>query len=80
MSQRSNREDRLPEGWHTRHQTTRVLTFFYYYEFLTQILDRFKKLLIIAFVWYRWFRGFDWMGLRNKSIIPPIVPHVSIAT
>ncbi|XP_060851768.1 cGMP-dependent protein kinase, isozyme 1-like [Rhopalosiphum padi] len=26
---------------------------------------------------HEWFKGFDWIGLRNKNIIPPIVPHIN---
>ena len=26
---------------------------------------------------YRWFEGFDWVGLQKQTVIPPIIPHVS---
>ncbi|XP_050520049.1 cGMP-dependent protein kinase, isozyme 1-like isoform X2 [Daktulosphaira vitifoliae] len=26
---------------------------------------------------HEWFKGFDWSGLRNRTIVPPIVPHIS---
>jgi len=27
-------------------------------------------------IFYRWFQGFDWEGLVNRSMVPPIVPKV----
>ncbi|XP_050441738.1 cGMP-dependent protein kinase, isozyme 1-like [Adelges cooleyi] len=26
---------------------------------------------------HEWFQGFDWTGLRNKTIVPPIVPQIN---
>ena len=25
---------------------------------------------------HRWFQGFDWEGLLNRTIVPPIIPDV----
>lgn len=25
----------------------------------------------------RWFQGFDWEGLKKRTMVPPIVPNVS---
>ena len=27
---------------------------------------------------HRWFQGFDWEGLLNRTIVPPIIPDVCI--
>lgn len=29
---------------------------------------------------HRWFQGFDWEGLRNRTAVPPIIPNVSTYT
>ena len=28
---------------------------------------------------HRWFQGFDWEGLLNRTLVPPIIPDVSTA-
>lgn len=28
-------------------------------------------------VCFRWFEGFNFEGLRNRTLIPPIIPYVS---
>lgn len=30
----------------------------------------------IHYRFYRWFDGFDWYGLRDRSLTPPITPDV----
>ena len=29
---------------------------------------------------HRWFDGFNWEGLRNRTLVPPIVPRITSAT
>ena len=29
---------------------------------------------------HKWFDGFNWEGLHNRSLTPPIIPHVGIST
>lgn len=33
------------------------------------------NLQCISFL-FRWFDGFNWEGLRNRTLIPPILPKV----
>lgn len=30
-------------------------------------------------LWFRWFDGFNWEGLRNRTLTPPILPKVRSA-
>jgi cGMP-dependent protein kinase len=29
---------------------------------------------------HKWFQGFDWEGISNTTIVPPITPKVSLRT
>lgn len=33
---------------------------------------------LIYFFHHRWFEGFNWEGLRKGTLVPPIIPDVSI--
>ena len=35
-------------------------------------------IIIISLFFCRWFNGFDWEGLNNRKLQPPIVPKVTI--
>lgn len=28
-------------------------------------------------LYFRWFQGFDWEGLRTQKMVPPIIPKVN---
>lgn len=36
--------------------------------------------IIYGFFFFRWFDGFNWEGLRNRTLIPPILPKVRSVT
>lgn len=47
---------------------------------LEQYFTRLNELSFYRYYFFRWFDGFNWEGLVNKTLIPPIIPRVKHVT
>jgi len=52
--------------------------FVFCFHIYIQLIVMFFSLKMKICIFYRWFLGFDWDGLRSRSIKPPILPKVII--